>query len=75
MVDQRTNLFGVKAPSMKPRPITKTELTDELFPGIADTIVHTISNEVIYAKVSMPQSDLSLVIDDYVTHNKKLGTQ
>jgi hypothetical protein len=73
MVDDRMNLFGIRPPSRKLRLINKSELTDDLFPGEGSTIKHFISDEIIWIAVSIPDSDLAQVIDNYVDHYKKLG--
>jgi hypothetical protein len=67
----RIHLSGIRAPSTNPLPISKDELTYEMFPGSGSTIVEMYSNEIIWHDVSLPMQELSAVISDFVEHNRK----
>jgi hypothetical protein len=73
MVDDRTHLLGVQSPSTKRRPIPKSDLTEDFYPGEDNTIVRQFSDEPVYVDVCLPDADLVRVIYDYVEHYRKLG--
>jgi hypothetical protein len=73
MVDDETQLFGVKPPSTKSRPISKADLMN-LCP--ADGDVSHLNSEVpqgvpVYVDVTVQRKDLQRVIDGYIAEAKR----
>jgi|GraSoiStandDraft_40_1057318.scaffolds.fasta_scaffold204824_1 hypothetical protein len=69
MVDSETELFGIKPPSTKPRPIPKTELLHDLHPvdGENSQLNHVIpADSPAYIDVTVRRKDLVRVIDSFL---------
>jgi hypothetical protein len=64
LVDEKVELFGVRPPSTKSRPIPKSELTDDLYPaeGGVEQLNNHISDEPIYRNVTVRHAHLIAAI-------------
>jgi hypothetical protein len=70
MVDDGTELFGVKSPSTQSRPIPKKELSGELYPfeGEVSNLYQLLApNEIAYSNVFIRRSNLRRLIKKYLT--------
>jgi hypothetical protein len=70
MVDDETELFGVKPPSTQSLPISKTELRGmDIYPadGENSQLNHVLGQDrVAYTNVTVRRKDLRRVIDSYI---------
>jgi hypothetical protein len=74
MIDERIELRGIRPPSTKSRPLSKTELTDDLlYPGKGNTsqINHSIADEPVYLNVTIRNADLMRVIAADIAEAKR----
>ncbi len=78
MVDDRVRLFAIKPPSTKPRLLSKSERTGELYPSDDDNSeLHLVTGgDPEYVNATIPRSDLRSAIKtylaEYVDETKRL---
>lgn len=72
MIDERVEVLGARPPSTQVRPITKTELIDELYPakGNINEIVGLTSDEPIFVDVAVKHATLIQFIEVSIAEAK-----
>ena len=78
MVDDETELFGIKPPSTQSLPISKTELRGmDVYPADGDNsqLIHVLGSvSIAYTNVTVRRKDLRRVIDGYLAEARRHAT-